>query len=175
MTVAIIGILATIAIPNFQAMIQSNRIQSATAEFQTGLAMARAEAIKRGGDARVTLLANSVTGGAADWNQGFTVFYDTTTTANGLNASTVTTNNLLMQTAPTSNLINIINTTDSYVTYNGLGRSILISGANLTTSFAVRAAGSNVEPNVRCLILSVSGRTRTEKLPSSGFTACPTR
>lgn len=46
-TIAIIGVLATLAIPSYTAWIQNSRIRTAAESIQTGLQMARAEAVSR--------------------------------------------------------------------------------------------------------------------------------
>ena len=171
-TVSIIGILAAIAMPSFLSMIQANRIQSASSEFQAGLAMARAEAIKRGGDARVTMVANSLTGTAANWNSGFTVFYDTTGTANNNITTGISANNLLMQTAAVNSNINITPNggATNHIIFNGLGRTINASGAQLGASFAFTPATGATPANTRCVILSLIGRTRTTRLTPTEYT-----
>jgi type IV fimbrial biogenesis protein FimT len=173
-TIAIIGILAAIAMPNFQSMIQANRIQAAAAEFQAGLALARSEAIKRGGDARVTLVANTLASGKANWTSGFKVFYDTTSTASDLGATTIPTNNVLMQTASTNTNVAINSNAPSYVSFNGLGRSILTSGAFQAASFSFGPASGATSADYRCIIMSATGRTRSERIAKASFTTCPT-
>ena len=176
-TVAIIGISAAIALPNFQSLIQNNRIQAASSEFQTGLAMARAEAIKRGGDARVTMVANALTAGAANWNQGFTIFYDTTSNANGNVAPAAGENNVLMVTSATNANINITSNAPQYITYNGLGRTIGSAGGNLSASFQFQTTNTSSE-SIRCLVINSTGRTRSARLSVAEFAAlsnkCPT-
>jgi type IV fimbrial biogenesis protein FimT len=179
--VAIVGILAAIAMPNFQSLIQANRIQSAASEFQAGLAMARAEAIRRGGDARVSIVANALVGGAANWNSGFKVFYDTTGTASSAGATAVAANNILMQTAAINSSVQIITSAPNYVTYNGIGRAILSSGAPGGASFGFAPASGAADATVRCIIMSATGRTRSEKYTSTAFASlspanqCPTQ
>lgn len=171
-TVAIVGILAAIAMPNFQSMIQANRIQSAAAEFQAGLALARAEAIKRGGDARVTLVPNTVSA-ITDWSNGFTVFFDTTGTANGNVAPAATSNNVLMVTAAVSNITASPNAATPHIIFNGLGRTINKDGAQLGASFAFSPKANTTAANTRCVILSMIGRTRITKYTPTEFAAAP--
>lgn len=179
--VAIIGILAAVAMPNFKSLILSNRIQSAASEFQAGLALARAEAIRRGGDARVSIVANALVGGAANWNSGFIVFYDTTGNASSAGATTVAANNILMQTASIDSSVQIITSAPNYVTYNGIGRAILSTGALGGASFGFAPATGTMDATVRCIIMSATGRTRSEKYSSTAFAAlnpanqCPTQ
>jgi type IV fimbrial biogenesis protein FimT len=176
-TIAIIGIFMAIAVPNFQTILQANRIQAATAEFQSGLALARAEAIKRGGDARVTLLPNSFTGTTPNWNSGFTVFYDTTMTANALAAPAATANNVLMQTTTIPANVAIDSNSSGYVIFNGLGRSILTTGAFGAATFSFGPAANTTNTDFRCMIMSATGRTRSAKVAKASYSAissCPT-
>ena len=77
-TLAVAAILATIAIPSFWNLIQSNRATTEANELVSALHLARSEAIKRG--TRVSLCPSSnqttCTGGT-NWSQGWIVFLDT--------------------------------------------------------------------------------------------------
>ena len=166
-TIAIVGILAAIAMPNFQSMIQANRIQSAAAEFQAGLALARAEAIKRGGDAKVTIVANALSGGAADWQSGFTVFYYTGTDV-ALKAKPSTAY-ALMTTAALDSSIAFTTNAGNSVTYNGLGRGIQNDGGQKVAWFAFGPATGATSANYKCIIMNVTGRTRSETMTPAAF------
>lgn len=168
-TIAIVGILAAIAIPNFQWMIQANRIQSAAAEFQAGLALARAEAIKRGGDAKVSIVANSLNAGppaSSNWQSGFSVF-PYTGASNALNAVPAGANPIMRTAALDPSITFNINS--SYVTYNGLGRSIQNDGGQKPESYYFSPASGATDANTICIIMSATGRTRTEKYSSAAF------
>jgi type IV fimbrial biogenesis protein FimT len=75
--VAVMGVLATVAAPSMNAMIDSVKLTSASNGFLSHLLLARSEAIKR--NSRVVLcksadgIACSSTGG---WEQGWIVFHD---------------------------------------------------------------------------------------------------
>ena len=178
--VAIVGILAAIALPSFQAMIQANRIQSAAAEFQAGLATARSEAIKRGGDSRVTIVRNSVTNlgppvvTTFSWNSGFRIFNDVTADAfgSGVGSSIPTANGLsLMTTSALNSSVNVISNAPGYVTYNGVGRTINKDNAFLASSFAFGPA-SGADATYRCIIISATGRVRSARsLTAKSYTA----
>ena len=178
--VAIIGILAAIALPNFQSMIQANRIQSASSEFQAALATARSEAIKQGGDARVTIVANALTGTNANWTQGLTVFGDKSTNANNNippTAAQLTDSDLYkritvyMTTAAVDSSVSITSTAANSVIFNGLGRSILSSGGLGGSSFAFGPASGATAGNYRCIIISATGRARSEVFTPTAFAA----
>lgn len=175
--IAIIGILAAIAMPSFQVLIQNNRIQAASSEFQAGMALARAEAIKRGGDARVAILPNTV-GTTTDWSNGFTVFYDKVGNANADKAPTADTTKLtiLMVTAALNTNITAVpnGATTPRIVFNGLGRPINTDGSQLSVSFAFKpSSASDTSATISCLITSATGRSRTLKLSNTDFTGSP--
>jgi type IV fimbrial biogenesis protein FimT len=173
--IAIVAILAAIALPNFQSLIQSNRIQAASSEFQAGMAMARAEAIKRGGDARVALVPNTVAGTTA-WTNGFTVFYDQTGDANANVAPASTDNRVLMVTTALNTNITVTpndTTPPPHIIFNGLGRPINKDGAALPISFAFKPAIAGTSGTVRCLVTSATGRSRSARYSETDFAALP--
>ena len=57
--VSVIGILAALAMPNYQLWIENTRIRNAAESIQTGLQKARLEAIKRNAPVQFVLGANS--------------------------------------------------------------------------------------------------------------------
>jgi len=65
-TVAIIGILASIAVPSFQDMIERNRLKEAVEGLKSDLMFARTEAIKRSQN----IIVNRVTGNNGTWIYG---------------------------------------------------------------------------------------------------------
>jgi type IV fimbrial biogenesis protein FimT len=174
--VAIVAILAAIAFPNFQSLIQNNRIQAASSEFQAGLAMARAEAIKRGGDARVALVPNTV-GTTKVWSNGFTVFYDKAGNANADVAPLVDSPNvtiLMVTSALNSNITTApqpSGSTNPHIIFNGLGRPIKSDGQQNPVSFVFQAATTGSGVNIRCLIMNAAGRTRSARYSEAGFAA----
>ena len=76
-TIAILGILLTIAIPSFRALIINNRIATQTNDFISDIAHARSEAVKR--NARISI-CKSNTGSScvagANWQDGWVVWLD---------------------------------------------------------------------------------------------------
>lgn len=52
--ISIVGVLATIAIPSFKSLTESQRVKNASFELFTILSMARSEAIKRNSDVMLT-------------------------------------------------------------------------------------------------------------------------
>jgi len=66
----VVGIAATLAIPTFGALIDSQRRQDTAQQLVTGLRLARVEAIQRG----QPVIMQASKGG---WSQGWSVFVDT--------------------------------------------------------------------------------------------------
>jgi prepilin-type N-terminal cleavage/methylation domain-containing protein len=66
--VAIIGILAAIAVPSYQDMIERNRLKQAVEALKSDMQFARTEAIKRSSDLRLTLVAATWCYGIDDGN-----------------------------------------------------------------------------------------------------------
>ena len=85
-TVAILGVLAALAGPSFQPLIDKWRVQQTVENMKSTLYYARSEAIKRGG--RVGIQKNDVADCAPDstaqeWSCGWFVFVDSEGTGNG--------------------------------------------------------------------------------------------
>jgi type IV fimbrial biogenesis protein FimT len=79
-TVAIVAILATIAIPSYQQLVTSSRMTTQANEFLTMMQFTRSEAVKRNGRVTMCKSANStacVTTGT--WAQGWIVFVNSGT------------------------------------------------------------------------------------------------
>ena len=66
-TLAIVAILASVAVPGFQELVNNNRLTSQANEFITALNYARSEAVKRG--TSITLTANT----SGSWHAGWTI------------------------------------------------------------------------------------------------------
>lgn len=79
--VSIIALLAALAAPSFQPLIENWRVRESAEQLQSTLAFARSEAIKRGGRVVVQKIPNntngcSTAGNAADWDCGWIVCHD---------------------------------------------------------------------------------------------------
>lgn len=70
--VAVLGILLTIAVPNFQTFLMNNRMASQANDLITALNMARSEAVKRAASVTVCASSNG-TGCTGTWAQGWLV------------------------------------------------------------------------------------------------------
>ena len=161
--VAIVGILAAIAAPQFTTMLRNNRASAASSALQVSMNLARSEAIKRGADAKVTIAAKDVAG---QFQNGWTVFVDKTANGNGGLAPTgdsLTVTRLEVVAAPSSGLTFDKSVAANYITYNGQGRT---DTPNLGASYSFLQAASEKY----CLIVS-SGRVRAARVANAA--ACP--
>lgn len=71
------AVLASVAIPSFAGLIQSNRVTSYTNDLIASLATARSEAVKRGQRVAVCRSSDQATCGAgSSWADGWVVFLD---------------------------------------------------------------------------------------------------
>ncbi|MGZ4980014.1 MAG: GspH/FimT family pseudopilin [Methylobacter sp.] len=77
--VAIMGILAAIAIPSYQDMIERNRLKEVVEGFKSDMQFARTEAIKRSQD----IVVSRTPGNAGGWCYGLNVGANCTCTAAG--------------------------------------------------------------------------------------------
>lgn len=80
--VAIMGVLAALAAPSFNPLIERWRVRQVAEQLQSTLHFARSEAIKRGGRVVIEKLPNNTNGcttatGVNDWDCGWIVCEDT--------------------------------------------------------------------------------------------------
>lgn len=132
----IAGILATIAIPSFQSLTQSQRAKNASFELFSSLGLARSEAIKRG--ANVTLAPTD----AADWGKGWTI------------AASVASATETIKTQAALKGVNIT-----------LGPASIVyakTGRTTASSFQIDVS-TTATSNVRCIKIELSGLPRTVK------------
>ena len=162
--IAIVAILAKIAAPSFSDMMRKNRLSAASSALQVSLNLARSEAVKRGSDALVTVAANTTAG---DWANGWTVFVDSTGTANNAvaptaDSSTVTRIEIVSKLAGPVSTDSTLSTV-KYFTYNGQGKVVTTTGAYGNRQFWFYDDTSDKY----CLIVSSSGRVRMEKVATA--------
>ena len=76
-TISIVSILASIAIPSFTGMIKSNRISAGTNELVSALFLARSEALKRSNPVSIcTSIDQATCSGGTDFAKGWVIFLD---------------------------------------------------------------------------------------------------
>lgn len=75
-TIAIVGIFASIALPSFSKLIESNRISTATNELVSNLLLTRSEALKRRNSTTLCPSSNQTSCNTTDYSAGWIVFLD---------------------------------------------------------------------------------------------------
>ncbi len=157
-TVAIMAILATIAVPSFNAAMLGSKLNAQANDFVASLHLARSEAIKR--NSRVVLCTSAGgTSCAADggWHQGWVVFHDANNNAALDAGETVI---LTRQALPAGFSLTGIGADAKYISYAPTGAS-----QNVTLTLC----NSGSPGSARQVIINITGRPRTAKLAS-----CPT-
>ena len=79
-TMTVVGILAVIAVPSYQGLVESSRLTTATNDFMGDISFVRVEAMKRGASTQVGVCASSdgasCTTGSTTWASGWIIFVD---------------------------------------------------------------------------------------------------
>jgi type IV fimbrial biogenesis protein FimT len=157
-TIAILAILLSIAVPSFIMIVQDSRLVGQTNELVTSLNYARSEAIKRG--VRVSVCSrfdNTTCSGATvfNWDAGWLVFI------NPNNNAAATLGSVLQVRQPLENGNTLRTAALPRVTYQSSGYS-----GNAGT---FRLCDSRGTASGRAIVVSLQGRVST----STGTTACP--
>ena len=160
-SVAVAGVLTTVAVPSFTSFIQNNRLVSNANDFISSINLARSEAIKR---SKMIVLCKSANATSCDtsttgWHQGWVVFIDEDN--NGVldvadevlrSYDTLASGMTLQGYATSGNF----GSADNFITYNPSGNStatnklelVLCDARNsLTHSKGIRVTASG-RPNV---------------------------
>jgi type IV fimbrial biogenesis protein FimT len=162
MTIAIAAIVATIGIPSFQYVTNSNRVAGEVNGLLADLQFARGEAIKEGQPVTVCMSKGGTTcdttGNA--WNSGWIVYSN----PNGTGANT---------TIPAAGSIlriqNTFTSTDTFlaapafsaITYNREGYAIGVGNGTLISLHVASATPAQTASWTRCLAVSMNGMTQT--------------
>src|ERR1700678_1988159 len=158
MTIAIAAIVATIGIPSFRYVTNSNRIAAEVNGLLGDLQFARAEAIKGGQPVTVCMAKGGTTcatAGAA-WQSGWIVYSNPTGT--GKNTTTPAAGSILR-------IQNTFTSTDTFtaapaysaITYNREGYAIGITNGTLISLHD----STDTTAWTRCLAVSMNGMTQT--------------
>jgi type IV fimbrial biogenesis protein FimT len=167
-TLVVISIVSTIAVPAYQQLISSQRIATAVNSLVTALHLARSEAIKRNERAVLCpradgqICQNNGTG-ETTWENGYLVYIDR-------NANhKFDADDVLVWMSSSHEGLHIRTTTDrNHVIYQPNG---MAPGSNLTFSFCDKRGQSPP----RAVIVSTSGRPRTSTRDANGRAiTCPT-
>ena len=137
-TLAVVGILTSIAAPSFRSMVLDTRLSAQANDMLVSLKFTRSEAIKR--NARVTMCRSSngaacdaAATGSASWKVGWIVFAD------GGVVGTVDGADLVLRVQgalPTSTLVGADGVTD-FVSYIGNGQASAAAGGSQVGTFSL--------------------------------------
>ncbi|KAF0812437.1 Fimbrial protein [Andreprevotia sp. IGB-42] len=153
--IAIIGILATIALPNYRNLVRENKLTGASEEMLTSLMYAHSEAIKR---SKTVRLCNSAEPAASspscvgssttpDWKTGWIVYADTN------NNSTIDDGEVLRVANDFGQLQNLTATDNvSNITFRS---TVMAGGKDITFTFC--------SPNIKGRLVTVDKLGRVNR------------
>lgn len=160
-TVVIIGILASIAVPSFQRFTETNRLASATNDLLSDMAFARSEAIKRQRGQVVICTSSSGSsceGGTVGWKDGWIVFWD----ADSSNSYTTgSSGDILLKTHtsfPKTLGATVTPSGTAIAVYNRLGTAVPVSGSTIAS---IQINSTKVS-GTRLLCFNTTGRLSLE-------------
>ena len=162
MTIAIAAIVATIGIPSFQYVTNSNRVAGEVNGLLGDLQFARGEAIKEGQPVTVCMSKGGTTcdttGNA--WNSGWIVYSNPTGT--GTNTTTPAAGSLL-RVRSTFTSTDTFTAVPAYsaITYNREGYAIGITNGTLISLHVTSGTAAQIAAWTRCLAVSMNGMTQT--------------
>jgi len=151
---AILSILLAVSLPNFRDMIESSSTNSQAKLFLTTLNLARSEAIKRGGSVVICASDDGADCDEDSWGEGWIVFFDANSDANGLNGS-MDANDTLIRVFDSVGSTNVTTFTVDLFEYNNLG----FSGTGGTQTLLICPVSANAA-NARSVVIGPSGRGR---------------
>lgn len=148
--VALVGIIASFAVPSFQTMIANSRLASASNDLVGVVNFARAEAVKRGRSVFV-----SPTSGT-DWADGVSVWMDTGSMDGVMQASE--------ELRRTNSMPGDVSITSSASSIQFTGSGMLPNGSSATT--VDLCDGRSGETGTQ-ISVTLGGRIRADNLPCS--------
>jgi len=142
--VGIAALALVLAVPSLLQTYGQNRLTQRSNELLSSIQYARAEAIKRGTNARVTITPNALSGTSPNWAAGWTIFLDTTNNANGGVSPTVASGSatILQVYDPLPSQVVIGTTKDrlNYISFVGSGDS-RVTSTDASASGYVKSTG----------------------------------
>lgn len=171
---ALLAILMAIAVPSFRGSAAGNRLSAATNEVVNSMALARSEAIRRGG--RITV-CKSADGAACttagNWDQGWIVFVDSTRAAADptVDAGEVVVSRVGRQ--PDGVSIQGSAAVANYLSFAADGTVRTMAGAALAGRLRVCSGSSALSDDRRARQLDVSSAGRLASTSPSVLATCP--
>jgi len=162
-TMAILVVMATIAVPSFSTFIQNRKHSAAIADFRSAIAFTRSEAVKRGTPTAVCASSNGLECNGVSWTVGWLAYVDKD--ANGAKDSN-------------EQVLRINEALDSGYT--------LLGSTNVATSIRYKPNGDSLETGVitlcdsrgadkaEAIIIAPSGKSKLSQAGAGGATlSCP--
>ncbi len=157
--VAILGILATVAIPSFKSSIESNRRTVYANQLLEDLALARSEAIKRG--TRVTVCPSNEAAscsGSTSWATGWITFVDVA----GSGSRDPATEALIKVHEALPSGWTAVKNNNVYVTYGPLGTPSGVNNFTLAICAASVACTTSTTSSQSNVVMNSVGRVRID-------------
>ncbi len=174
-TLAILAILLTIAVPSFDQAIASSRLTTATNDTYTSLVQARSDAIRQG--QRMTICKSSdgtACTPAADWNAGWITIADGTRTTASPTVDAGETITFVMQATHPSIVVQTNAGIDNYLSFTGSGQTKTYTGSLIIATIRVCNTSRALSNDTRARDLRITGVGRVVITKALGVTAtCP--
>lgn len=143
-TVAVMGIILLVAIPSYRNWVENTKIRSIASSIQSGLQLARAEAVTNNTQVAFTLTGNNWTVGCVN--------------------VTATCPATIQQYIADSGAANVTSTTvpasRTTITYSNLGNRVTTGGASLTSFNTVNVASTIASTRALRIEVGASGSSR---------------
>lgn len=153
-TVAILGILTAVALPNFADTIESNVTNSQAKLFITTLNLARSEAIKRGTNVGICPSNDGADCTAGSWTTGWVVFVDANGDSDG-DTGSIDVGDTIIRVFDALGANSVLTVTTDFLEYNSRGFS---ATAGVQTMLLCPSTGNSA--NARSVEIGLSGRGR---------------
>jgi type IV fimbrial biogenesis protein FimT len=152
-TISILAILATIAVPNLGPFLDASRYRAITGDLSAAMGLARSEAIKRG--VFVSLTAN---GAGGQYANGWSVFIDASPPTGVVDSTSTILNS---QAAFGSDISAVADVSgQSFVTFDRLGRLVQSNLAPGAGNINVKIGSSSSPRKQGVICLDWGGRSR---------------
>ena len=165
----VVGVLASLAAPSFQAMIANNKIAAFSEELTSAINFARVEAVKRSASVSLCRTTDGTTcASAGDWNTGFLVYVDSSASETAVTTAMAT--NGLLKVYPSvvakGGVIDVKRSGSaiSFVRFTSLGA--LAKNVNADVTFGVSFKNCKGDQK-RVTTLKLSGTANTTRVACS--------
>lgn len=153
-SLAILGILLAVSLPNFQDTIESNVTNSQAKLFMTTLNLARSEAIKRGSNVGICPSNDGQDCDTASWSTGWVVFVDVNGDADGTSGS-IDAGDIIIRVFDALGANSVLTVTTDFLEYNSMG-----FGATAGVQTMLLCPSTANSANAHSVEVGISGRGR---------------